>query len=354
MIIEQKQLKGTPAKAMHYEALDGVRAYAIMGIVLMHVRANGKYAIDGFVYNTLITSFTNFVFLFMTVSAFGMCCGYYDKILNQKITVEQFYTKRYQKIWPFFAALCMLDLFVSPSIDSVYEVFANLTLCFGLLPNANIEVIGVGWTLGVIFVFYMLFPFFCYLLANRKRAWLVFAISIAFNVLCQIYFFDTNHMSVRFRARANIVYSAVYFFAGGLIYLYRDKISEISKHYWRVMLGLCGGAIVIYFAIGESTMTTLLVSVALLIYALGDCRKGILINPVMKFLGGISFEIYLCHMVSFRILEKLHLTHVVSNELIAYCITAIGTIAGAIIFSVCARWLLSKVGELRINRDAKI
>lgn len=62
MIIEQKQLKGTPAKAMHYEALDGVRAYAIMGIVLMHVRANGKYAIDGFVYNTLITSFTNFVF----------------------------------------------------------------------------------------------------------------------------------------------------------------------------------------------------------------------------------------------------------------------------------------------------
>lgn len=37
-------------------------------------------------------------------------------------------------------------------------MFANLTLCQGLLLNANISVIGVSWTLAVIFVFYMLFP----------------------------------------------------------------------------------------------------------------------------------------------------------------------------------------------------
>lgn len=102
----------------------------------------------------------------MMVSGFGMCCGYYQKIVNQKISVEDFYKKRYIKIWPYFALLCALDFVISPSKESLFEVFANLTLCQGLLPNAKISVIGVSWTLAVIFVFYMLFPFFCFLIGR--------------------------------------------------------------------------------------------------------------------------------------------------------------------------------------------
>lgn len=105
----------------------------------------------GFVFERLIPSFTNLVFLFMMVSGFGMCCGYYQKIVDQKISVEDFYKKRYIKIWPYFALLCALDFVISPSKESLFEVFANLTLCQGLLPNAKISVIGVSWTLAVIF-----------------------------------------------------------------------------------------------------------------------------------------------------------------------------------------------------------
>lgn len=133
-----------------YEGIDGLKAYAIIGIALMHVLSNGKYEIGGFVFNQLIPSFTNLVFLFMMVSGFGMCCGYYQKIINQKISVEDFYKKRYIKIWPYFALLCALDFVISPSKESLFEVFANLTLCQGLLPNAKISVIGVSWTLAVI------------------------------------------------------------------------------------------------------------------------------------------------------------------------------------------------------------
>ena len=60
-----------------YEGIDGLKAYAIIGIALMHVLANGEYGIGGFVFERLIPSFTNLVFLFMMVSGFGMCCGYY-------------------------------------------------------------------------------------------------------------------------------------------------------------------------------------------------------------------------------------------------------------------------------------
>jgi len=63
----------------HYGAIDGLRAIAAIGIVMMHMGANNNYEIGGYIYNKIIPSFTNFVFLFMVISAFGMCCGYYEK-----------------------------------------------------------------------------------------------------------------------------------------------------------------------------------------------------------------------------------------------------------------------------------
>ena len=112
-------------KADRYEGIDGLKAYAIIGIALMHVLANGEYGIGGFMFERLIPSFTNLVFLFMMVSGFGMCCGYYQKIIDQKISVEDFYKKRYIKIWPYFSLLCALDFIVSQSRESLIEVFAN-------------------------------------------------------------------------------------------------------------------------------------------------------------------------------------------------------------------------------------
>ena len=215
-------------------------------------------------FERLIPSFTNLVFLFMMVSGFGMCCGYYQKIVDQKISVEDFYKKRYIKIWPYFALLCALDFVISPSKNSLYEVFANLTLCQGLLPDAHISVIGVSWTLAVIFVFYMLFPFFCFLIGNKKRAWGVAAAALAFNWLCGSYFNA---------GRTNIVYDAIYFIAGGLIFLYRNELAEFASKYKIVAAAILLIATVAYFALGSSTLTMLFFCVAALIYTLG-CRTG--------------------------------------------------------------------------------
>lgn len=331
-------------KADRYEGIDGLKAYAIIGIALMHVLANGEYGIGGFLFERLIPSFTNLVFLFMMVSGFGMCCGYYQKIVDQKISVEDFYKKRYIKIWPYFALLCALDFVISPSKESLFEVFANLTLCQGLLPNAKISVIGVSWTLAVIFVFYMLFPFFCFLIGNKKRAWSVAVVALVFNWLC------TNYFKA---GRTNIIYDAIYFIAGGLIFLYRKELAEFAAKYKVIAGVILLIAVVAYFAVGGNTLMMLFFCVAALVYTLG-CKRGVvLVNPVAKFLGGISFEIYLCHMVIYRVLEKLHLVHLFGNGLLAYIFTAIAVVCGSVVFSVCAKWFLNKVEtflKVRVRR----
>jgi len=325
-----------------YKGIDGLKAYAILGIVLMHVLENGNFGLTGYMFKKVIPSFTDLVFLFMMVSGFGMCCGYYQKIVDQKISVEDFYKKRYIKIWPYFAMLCALDFVISPSKGSLFEVFANLTLCQGLLPNANISVIGVSWTLAVIFVFYMLFPFFCFLIGNKKRAWGVAAAALVFNYVCSIYFFDANHIP-GFSPRINIVYDAIYFIAGGLVFLYRKELAEFASKYKVVAGVILLIATVAYFALGGSTLTMLFFCVAALVYTLGCNRGGVLVNPVAKFLGGICFEIYLCHMVIYRVLEKLHLVHLFENDLLEYIFTAVAVICESVVFSVCAKWFLNKI-----------
>lgn len=321
-----------------YEGLDGLRTYASLGIVLMHVLANGRYQKTGFVLQKMIPAFTNFVFLFMMISAFGMCCGYYEKIRSGNISVDRFYSKRYEKIWPYFAMLCFIDIIVSPSINSLYEVFANLTLCFGLLPNANISVIGVGWTLGVIFVFYLLFPFFCYLLGTKKRAWFVVVLAFIFNMIAESYFSAE---------RTNIVYSAVYFVCGGLIFLYRQQLEKVAKEKKVIVWLVTVISVGIYFVLGANTATMLFVAVMCLLCALGAEKNGILVNPVTNLISGISFEIYLCHMVIYRVIEKLQLTHLVANDVVSYIITCIGVIIGSVIFALVAQWGINKIkGEV--------
>lgn len=138
----------------HYGAIDGLRTIAALGIVMMHIQANTSYKISGYLYERMIPEFTNFVFLFMVISAFGMCCGYYEKVLNNEISISEFYKRRFLKTLPFFGILVIIDLLMSPSVDSFAQAFADLTLLFGFLPNAgDIEVIGVGWFLGLVFVF---------------------------------------------------------------------------------------------------------------------------------------------------------------------------------------------------------
>lgn len=330
-------------KTKYYKGLDGLRAFSAVGIVMMHVLANGNYNLGGFVFEILIPSFTNLVFLFMIISGFSVCCGYYDKILNNRISIVDFYRKRYAKIWPYFSVLCIIDLIISPSKETIYEVFANMTLCFGLLPNANITVIGVGWFLGVVFVFYLLFPFFCYLLADNKRAWIVFLLAGIFNKLCRDYFFNADHVLANFYARTNIVYCAVFFMAGGLIFLYKDGIEKIVEKYNIAVLLAAIAITISYYTLGVSELTMLIMFSTFLIFALRNCERGILQNPIVKFVSNISMEIYLSHMVIYRVIEKVGLVHLFKADILSYVMATVTTFIGAIVFSIVLNYCINEI-----------
>lgn len=319
-------------KKTHYYGIDYLRAIACIGILMMHVQANiGLKSLRGFIFESLIPSFTNFVFLFMAVSAFGMCIGYFDKVSAKEVDWTDFYKKRYLKILPFFAILVIIDLVMSHAKAAFIEGFTDVTLLFGLFPN-NISVIGVGWFLGVVFAFYLIFPFFCFLIHNRLMAWISFAVSLVLNYFCVSYY------NV---GRTNIVYCLPFFISGGLVFLYKDLLTKIK---WYVFMPFTAVSVVVYFWAGGNVYTCLFTSICLLIQALlipfGNKSA---VSKLFIFISGISMEIYLSHMLVYRALEKIHLNSFIKNDLLQYFAFVLMVFAGAVIFSFIMQKILKRI-----------
>lgn len=321
----------------HYPALDGLRAYSALGIIVMHVLTNGGFSLGGFVFERLIPSLAELVFLFMILSSFGLCCGYYETVSRGQFDAEGFYRKRLVKIWPFFALMCLFECAVSFSLDALWETFANLSMCFGFL-DRPMQVIGVGWFLGVVMIFYMIFPFFCCLIRDKKRAWLALGIAAA---LCGLSEF---HFGLE---RRNFAFCFVFFVAGGVLYLYREKL-EVSFASCRWLWLLFSASVAAgWYALGCPALLSVVLYALIAIYALGSSGK-LLNNPLTRFLSGISMELYLCHMPVYRVLEKLKVTQLFGGGILAYALTCLLTVLGA----VCVSFLYQKAVK-RLTTETK-
>lgn len=338
---------------VHYHGIDFLRALSCLAIISMHIKANTEYHITGFLYETFVSSWTQLVYLFLMISGFAMCCGYYEKVRSGKVDFNTFYGKRYKKTLPFFAFLLLIAIVMERSPETFMEAAAESTLMFGLLPNNELGTIGVSWTLGVIFLFYFLFPFIVFLTYTRKRAVLVFGGSLVMNYLCVYYFFTEKFVIPEFSFRHSFIYCLPYFLGGVLIYLYRDKLrSFVSSHRilsFAAMLICIIAYYIIPDEIGEISLFTpknLLVSTVILIYAIGAEGK-LSNNKAVAYLSAISMEMYLCQMILFRGAEKLHLLYIAGDGWVSFILCNIIVIAMIIIFCAGFRfgwdWLEKKI-----------
>lgn len=333
------------------ENLDGIRTFAALGIICMHVLILGQFPSDtlGRAYK-VIAGMGILVRIFFILSGFGMCCGYYEKMKSGTADLNVFFSRRYLKIWPFFVVLVCIDVFSEAVIGSgvtgniFFEAFSNLTLLFGFLPGKDFQVMGIGWTLGVVFGFYCLFPFFTFALWTKRRAWFSFLVSIAFNCVCKAYFtendIDASHICLQW---------ACYFVAGGLIYLYRDRIIQCNRlHPWAGWISIAMGLFVSLttFPGGQLVQTLKSISCfAMIITGAMSDRKKLLANAFTRIISDISLEIYLSHVFILRVMQKAGIVQRIHNHEIAYIVMVLTTVFGTIAFSLAFRFVSVKMAQ---------
>lgn len=340
-----------------YDSIDCLRTLSCFAIIAMHIRANTSYQINGIVYNVLIPSWTWLVYLFLIISGFSMCCGYYDKIARGTIDIEKFYIRRYKKTVPFFACLVFLAVIIEHSLSGVYEGLMEITMVYGLLPNNELSILGVSWTLGVIFLFYMIFPYFVFLIKNRARAWGVLAVSLLINQLCSQYFFTEKFVIDAFSPRHSFLFCTPFFVGGGIIYLYKKEIEDFVLKYRKIMFVICIVVTMVWYIIPKQIVGLQLFSIESLIlfmmwlsYAIGNKSK-FMNNKFMKFIGGISMEMYLAQMVVFRVIEKTGILYRFGNGYLSFGVVMtleIGLlVVGIKIWKIIEKYLSSLVKKMR-------
>ena len=140
--------------------------------------------------------------------------------------------------------------------------------------------------------------------------------------------------------RENILYSAIFFMAGGLIYLYRDELERLKNNRIVAVIILAITASAYYF-LSQNDLVMAVFSVAIIIFAITADRK-LGENKLIKKLSSISFEVYLSHMMIYRVLEKLKINHMFGLNAISYSVMAFLTLTGAIAFSYVAKVVLEK------------
>lgn len=339
-------------EASHYYGVDLLRAFSCLAILFMHVGANAQYPLDGYFYDTIVESWKNLVFLFMMISGFGMSCGYHKKILDGKLNVNSFYSKRYLKILPFFGFLLLVAIVIEHKPETIMESFAESTLMFGLLPKSNLDTIGVSWTLGVIFVFYLLYPFIVFLTGTKKRAVFTLIGSAIMNYLCTYYFFTEKFVVSSFSGRSNIMYCLPFFIVGVMIYQYKERIRSFVARYKFVSFIILLLALVSYYLIPYSIsgiilfdLKNLIVYALILMFAIGMSSK-LCNNKIVAFLSAVSMEVYLSHMVLFRVVEKANLLYIAGNGWISYILSSCITVVLVIAFIEIYKFGYKKLGMI--------
>ena len=167
----------------------------------------------------------------MIISGFGMCNGYYQKLKTGTYSIDAFYSKRYKRTVPFFALLILLNCVTEFTPKTVCEGLMEITMLFGFLPNNTLSTIGVAWTLGAIFAFYIIFPFIVFLLYSPKRGIVSFVISLVITYMCQCYFMTERFVTENFVMRHSFLYCLPYFLIGGIVYLYKDEIERFVNQF---------------------------------------------------------------------------------------------------------------------------
>ena len=321
-----------------YENLDGIKVIAAFGIVAMHVSSNMGHPLTSEIAIDIIGSMTHFVKLFLILSGFGMCCGYYERFKKGKVDLGKFYIRRFEKNLPFFALLVCIDTLFSIKTVLWRDVFASLTMAFNLMPSHDMSVIGVGWTLGVIFVFYFMFPFYVFLLSTKRRAWLTVIICFVLNWCCCNYY-----ESVGKTDGANFLFLAVYFVIGGVLYLYKDHIQERVNRVPTFAVLLVTAVITMAWYLFPAkefslffTVKTVILFAMWMVFAISQPMK-LLGNSITKTLSQVSLEVYLSHMMIFRVVEKMGIADRINNRNVAYGVVLLLTIVLTIAFALVAK-----------------
>lgn len=287
-----------------FESLDGLRGILAINVFFQHAVTSWFYFQSG-VWEIVDIRFYRHlggeaVILFLIMTSFL----YWSKMIAQKGQVDEgyLYRSRFLRLAPmyvFCAGLIVLSILIQSGFDidikqTAKDILSWLTL--GLITTQSVNGIsvlpinaGIHWTLHFEWFFYLLLPILAIFLRSKKM--LVMALPLAFYALSS----DDRG------------YWAIFFFGIMAAHIYNEYPKfDFFKRKISSLIPLIGIVLVYFMNYKPYSFSQYAVSLGVfLCFVYGSDLFGLLKTFTAKFLGTLSYSIYLIHgIVLFGVLNS--------------------------------------------------
>lgn len=351
--------------------LDGLRFLAAMLVILHHISPIAGYMGIDVVFNNDFTKVAGKlgVTLFFVLSGFLITkLLIKEKAETKKIHVFKFYIRRVLRIWPLYYLLAFLSLFVFPqlaffqlNIPSAQSEFLKLFLYLGLLPNVALALFikvpfaTVLWSVGVEEQFYAIWPWLVKKAKDIKMS--IFLILVFYILLRAAFEFmgDSSYLGIFEQIIDSFMLSSLAIGALAAVYSTDIKagITKLFNPYLQILTyGL------VFFLIGTGArlgffhyeIYALLFSVIILNLSMNKNSVLTLESFILKYLGRISYGLYLWHSIAIFLSFKLIYQGTnIQNEILAICLSiALSIILSALSYELFERQFLKIKAKYQI------
>ena len=319
---------------LHY--IDAMRGIAILMVVTSHSAMQGVVKMPHGL-SVFLSLGTRGVQLFFIASAFTLFRSYQNRIIFEKNPIKNFFIRRFFRIAPIYylgILYYVIRIFFNlpywlgnqPYI-SKSNIMSNVLFFHGFNPYWINSLVPGGWSIAVEMLFYALFPFLFTKIKSIHSAFIFLNITLLFKLVFQEYFTYFPFISEPYLWREFLFY---YFpcqlpiFALGVILFFLIEDSSAIKLVSPKVLFL--SMILLLLQVGSTLdflyFNHIVFGVFFVIFGivLSKGKLSFICNPILRYIGKISFSMYIIHFIVISWLTKFHLIDFCDNYLMNFSI----------------------------------
>lgn len=299
--------------------LDTFRAIAAIIVMVAHTEG-GRWSQFGHSYFSYLPSAHISVILFFVISGFLISYLLWEeKKKKNTISLQNFYVRRILRIWPLYFLILIL------SVCLLQYIPTNKALLYALTITPNIprafrldEWLGSPqiWSIGVENQFYIIFPLLVLFFSKKNFVGILIAFIVVYTLLPHFVDFVNvrtinnsilTDFNYKFYADCKFNSLAIGCLAG---FIYSEKNRILYCIYNKLLLYVCTLFTVVVWCgnINLYGYTDEILSVMFVVIILNVCTNANLNitfeNKMTKFLGRISYGIYMYHYIVIALLYK--------------------------------------------------
>ena len=346
--------------------IDGLRAIAVMSVLLYHAQIN-------------FYGYQSFKGGYIGVDIFFVISGYLitsiilkELIITQTFVFKNFYERRIRRILPALLFVILVSLpFLFGNLNSINYIDISKSVLYSLGFSSNLYFwhsgtiyggeIGLNkpflhtWSLSVEEQFYILFPFIMFIIFKYFRTYLIHILILGFVSSLMIAVWGSiNYPSFTFYILPTRAWELL---AGSILaYFEITRGSRTINKSLNLILPIIGLVMIGYSVIFFDNRT-LNSSIFTLLPVIGACliiwfsQKNELITKVLSFklfvgIGLISYSLYLWHYPIFVLFDNNFF--IIANPL-KLILAKIGLFLLAILFSIFTYFYIEKISRIKIK-----